>query len=111
MLDIKNRAVVSARGTITIPEPIRAAAHIRPGDIIEFKPERNRIILSHLIVEQPEAKAFMSNSEWKKFDKLLQTQIKKAQFRSCTDLEEAKQHSRKLMHKKRNNDYKLSKEL
>lgn len=106
---MKNRAVVSARGTITIPETVREAAHISPGDIIEFKPEKNRIILTHLIVRQPEAKPFISDNEWEKFDKLLQTQMKNAQFKSYTDLEEAKQHSRKLMRKKRNNDNKLSK--
>lgn len=106
---MKNRAVVSARGTITIPEAVREAAHISPGDIIEFKPEKNRIILSHLIVGQPEANPFLSANEWEQFDKLLKAQMNNAQFTSYTDLEEAKQHSRKLMHKKRNNDNKLSK--
>lgn len=99
---MKDRAVVSERGTITIPEPIREAAHIHPGDLIEFKPERNRIILRHLVIKQSGEEAFMSDSDWEKFDKLVQNQKKKAQFTSYTDLEKAKLHSRKLMRKKHN---------
>lgn len=96
---MKDRAVVSERGTITIPEPIREASHIHPGDLIEFKPERNRIILRHLIVKQSEEEVFMSDNDWEKFDKLVQNQKKKAQFTSYVHLEKAKLHSRKLIRK------------
>lgn len=97
---MKDRAVVSERGTITIPEPIRETAHIHPGDLIEFKSEKDRIILRHLIVKQPEEEAFMSDSDWEKFDKLVQNQKKKVQFTSYIDLKKAKQHPRKLMRKR-----------
>lgn len=97
---MKNRAVVSERGTVTIPEPIREAAHIHPGDLIEFKPERDRIVLRHLIVKQPEEETFMSGSEWVRFDKLVQKQMKKGKLISYTDLEEAKQHSPRLTRKR-----------
>lgn len=94
---MKNRAVVSERGTITIPEPIRETADIHPGDIIEFKPEKNRIILKHLIVGHPSEEAFMSNCEWGKFDKLVQRQLRKGQYSRYGDLDKAKRHSSSLM--------------
>ena len=97
---MKDRAIVSDRGTITIPEPIRHMAHIRPGDLIEFKPLRNRIILRHLVFRRPTEERFMTNSDWAKFDKLVRRQIKKGQYKSYSDLDQAKAHSSKLMHKR-----------
>lgn len=96
---MKDRAVVSERGAITIPEPIRKAAQIHPGDIMEFKTEKNGITLRHLVVTQSQEKVLMGDSDWEKFDTLVQSQKKKAQLTSYTDLEKAKQHSRKLMRK------------
>ncbi|HHT9124428.1 MAG TPA: AbrB/MazE/SpoVT family DNA-binding domain-containing protein [Candidatus Brocadiia bacterium] len=97
---MKNRAVVSERGTITIPEAIRKLSHIQPGDLIEFKPENDKIILKRLIVKRPDEDAFMSNNEWNKFDKLVQKQLKKGEYRSYTDLDKARGHSRNLMRRK-----------
>lgn len=97
---MKNRAVVSERGTVTIPEPIREAAHIHPGDLIEFKPERDRIVLRHLIVKHPEEEALMSGSEWERFDRLVRKQMKKDELTSYLVLEEAKKHSPRLMRKR-----------
>ena len=97
---MKNRAVVSERGTVTIPEPIREAAHIHPGDLIEFKPERDRIVLRHLIVKHSEEEALMSSSDWERFDRLVQKKMKKDERTSYTDLEEAKQHSPGLRRKR-----------
>ncbi len=98
---MKNRAIVSERGTVTIPEPIREEADIHPGDIIEFKPEKNRIILKHLLVKQPDEEDVMSHSEWEKFDKLIQKQLKSGRYTGYVDLEKARQHSRRLMKKSR----------
>lgn len=97
---MKNKALVSERGTITIPEPIREAAHIHPGDLIEFYPQKNRIILKHLIVRHSAEETFMNDYEWDKFDKLVHKQLSKGQYKSYTDLEAAKRHSHKLIHKK-----------
>lgn len=97
---MKDRAIVSERGTVTIPEPIREIAHIQPGDLIEFKPLGDRIILRHLVFRRPTKETFMTNSEWDKFDKLVRRQLKKGQYKSYSDLDQAKAHSRKLMHKK-----------
>ena len=98
---MKNRAIVSERGTITIPEPIRESARIHTGDLIEFEAfNKNRIILRHLVVSQPDEDAFMGEAEWDKFDKVVQKQLRKGQYRRYSDLEKAKEHSRNLMHKK-----------
>lgn len=96
---MRDRAIVSERGTITIPEPIREVAHIHPGDLIEFKPGRNRIILRHLVVKRLGEGSFMDSSEWDKFDKLVQRQMEKGQYTSYSELSKAKQHSRKLLKK------------
>lgn len=97
---MKNRAVVSERGTITIPEAIRKLAHIHPGDLIEFEPEKNRIILKHLIVKHTGGETFMAENEWDKFDKLVQEQLKKGRYTSYRVLNKAKEHSRKLQRRK-----------
>ncbi|MGR3309157.1 MAG: AbrB/MazE/SpoVT family DNA-binding domain-containing protein [Candidatus Brocadiales bacterium] len=97
---MKNRAVVSERGTITIPEAIRKLSHIQPGDLIEFKSEKDKIILKRLIVKHPDEDTFMSNKEWDKFDKLVQGQLKEGQYRRYADLDKAGKHSRNLMRRK-----------
>ncbi|HLD83203.1 MAG TPA: AbrB/MazE/SpoVT family DNA-binding domain-containing protein [Candidatus Omnitrophota bacterium] len=97
---MKDRAVVSERGTLTIPGPIREIAHIHPGDLIEFEPLKDKIILRHLVLRHSAEEAFMANSEWGRFDKLVRRQLKKGQYKSYGDLDKAKAHSRKLMHKK-----------
>lgn len=96
---MKDKAIVTERGTITIPEYIRNLAGIHPGDLIEFKPMKNRILMQQLVVKRPEEEDFMSGSEWEKFDKLVQRQVRKGQYTSYRDLDKAKLHSRKLMHK------------
>jgi len=99
-MNIKDRAIVSERGTITIPEQIRKIAHIHRGDIIEFRPQKNRIILRHLIVRPPEKEISISDNDWDKFDKLVKRQLKKRRYTSYTDLDKARAHSRKLMARK-----------
>lgn len=96
---MKNRAIVSERGTVTIPESIRRVAHIKAGDLVEFCPQRDRIILKHLIVKHLEEETFMTPNEWDKFDKLLEGQLNKGRYTSYSDLEKARQHSRNLLRK------------
>jgi len=93
---MKKRAVVSERGTITIPETIRKIAHIRPGDLIEFEPRKNDVILRRLLVTKAGEEKFMSDDEWDKFEEIVRKQLKKGEYTSYTDLEKAKEHSRRL---------------
>ena len=44
---------------------------------MEFKPEKDRIILRHLIVKHSGDESIITDSEWDKFDKIIQSQIKK----------------------------------
>lgn len=96
---MRSRAVVSERGTITIPEYIRKMVNIIPGDLIEFKPDKGKIIMKHLVVKRSEDESFMNENEWDEFDKLVQKQLKKGQYQSYSDLNKAKLHSRNLMSK------------
>ena len=93
---MKKRAIVSERGTVTIPEAIRKVAHIRPGDLIEFEPGKNDIILRRLLVTRAEEERFMSDDEWDKFEDMVRQQLKKGEYTSYTDMEKAKGHSRRL---------------
>lgn len=98
---MRNKTVVSERGTVTIPGPVRKAAHIQPGDLIEFQTRgRYKIILRRLVVRRPEEEGFISSGDWEKFDKLVREQLKKGQYTGYSDLEKAKQHSAGLMGKK-----------
>lgn len=38
------RNAVSSKGQITIPQAVRSALHIRPGDVLRFRAERGRLI-------------------------------------------------------------------
>ena len=96
---MKDRAIVSERGTITIPKSIRKLASIHPGDLIEFKPQKNKIILTHLVLKNPQD-VFMNDDEWKKFDKLVRKQLKKGQFKNYHELDKARLHSRNLIRQK-----------
>ncbi len=95
-LEMKKRAVVSERGTITIPEPIRKIANIHPGDLIEFEPYKDDIILRRLLVTRAEEEKFMSDDEWDKFEKMVKQQLKNGEYTGYTDFEKAKEHSRRL---------------
>jgi len=40
-----NRSVVSEKGQVTIPKPLRERFGIRPGEAVEFREERGRLII------------------------------------------------------------------
>lgn len=97
MIGMKNMAVVSERGTVTIPNTIRRTARIRPGDLLEFKPQGNSVILRHMIVRGAGKENPLSDNEWDKFDKLVNKQLREGAYKSYGDIKQAKSHSRRLM--------------
>ena len=94
---MKNMAVVSERGTVTIPEAVRRQAHIQTGDLLEFKPGKDKIILRHLVTKSMDKEDYLIKSEWAKFDKLVAKQLKEGDYKSYKDAGQAKLHSRALM--------------
>ncbi|MFH0775527.1 MAG: AbrB/MazE/SpoVT family DNA-binding domain-containing protein [bacterium] len=92
---MRSKAVVSERGTVTLPHPVRKAAHIKPGDLVEFELKREVVILRRLIVKRAE-EVFMSDDKWKEFNKLVKKQIEAKECTLYEDLEEAKGHSERL---------------
>ena len=93
---MKKRAIVSERGTVTIPASIRKIARIHPGDLVEFETHKNGILIRQLIVKHPKEENLMDDSEWEEFDKMVKRQLKKGEYTSYTNLEKAKEHSRRL---------------
>ena len=91
------KATVSNRGQITIPGEIRDAAHIHAGDILEFEPHKDSIIIRRLIVKRPDDEKLMNTVEWEEFDRLVKKQLKLGQYTAYSDIGKAKGHSRKLM--------------
>jgi AbrB family looped-hinge helix DNA binding protein len=47
------KAVVSEKGQVTIPKPLRDRLGIKPGQVLEFDEERGTLIARKLIVEDP----------------------------------------------------------
>ena len=47
------RAVLSEKGQITIPKPLRESVGIHPGEELEFEEDRGRIILKRVEVSNP----------------------------------------------------------
>ena len=97
MIGMKNMAVVSERGTVTIPNAVRRTARIRPGDLLEFKPQGDSVILRHMIVRGAKEADSLSDNEWREFDKLVNKQLKEGAYKSYGDIKQAKLHSRGLM--------------
>ena len=91
------KATVSSRGQITIPGEVRDIAHIHAGDILEFEPHKDSIIVKRLIVKRPGDEKLMSIVEWKEFDRLVKKQLKLGQYTAYSDIGKAKRHSKKLM--------------
>lgn len=97
MIGMKNMAVVSERGTVTIPNAVRRTARIRPGDLLEFKPQGDSVILRHMIVRGAGEGDSLSDNEWEEFDKLVNKQLREGAYKSYSDIKQAKSHSRRLM--------------
>jgi hypothetical protein len=64
--------------------------------LIEFAPQKDRIILKHLVVKDSGGEAYLSGAEWNKLDEQVRRQVKSRRYKSYTDLDRAKQHSRNL---------------
>ncbi len=47
------KAVLSEKGQITIPKPLRARLGLRPGQVLEFHEERGRLIGTKLAEHDP----------------------------------------------------------
>ncbi|MBU1486774.1 AbrB/MazE/SpoVT family DNA-binding domain-containing protein [bacterium] len=94
---MRNRAVVSNRGTVTIPDAIRKMANIRPGDLVEFESQQDNVVLRRLMVKRADEEEFMNDDEWQEFDRLVKKQIASKEYTSYEDLNEAKRHSRRLL--------------
>ena len=92
---MKNRAIVSERGTVTIPQEIRKTVNIHPGDLVEFEPHEKEVILKRLIVK-PVEEDFMDEGDWEQFNRLVKKQLSTGKYTHYQDLDEAKKHSRKL---------------
>lgn len=97
MIGMKSMAVVSERGAVTIPNAVRKAARIRPGDLIEFKRQGDSVILRHMVVKEAGKGDSLSDNEWGEFDKLVNKQLREGAYKSYSDIKQAKAHSRRLM--------------
>ena len=63
----KSLAIISSRGQLTVPQPIRELCKIREGAIVAFEPQREGVLLKPLkvIAEDP-----YTPDEWEKIEKL-----------------------------------------
>lgn len=49
------KAVVSQKGQVTIPKPLRQRLGIKSGQVLEFKEEKGKLIATKIGVEDPVA--------------------------------------------------------
>jgi AbrB family looped-hinge helix DNA binding protein len=47
------KAIVSEKGQITIPKPLRDRLGIRPGQVLDFAEERGRLVATKAVPENP----------------------------------------------------------
>lgn len=55
---------LTSRARTTIPQPVRAALHLREGDVIAYAIERGRVVLTHARPENTVDNPFKTFSEW-----------------------------------------------
>lgn len=94
---MRDKVIVSERGTVTIPEAIRKIARISAGDLLQFEPRDDELILRRLVIKKAEEDLILTDAEWDKLDRLVRKQIKHGEYSGYKDLEKAKKHSRRLM--------------
>lgn len=92
-------STVFTRGQTVIPKLLRERFHIHEGDLIQWKASERGLLVVRLEVRSP-AEDF-SQEEWDKLDRLAARQRRRKQGTPYEDLEEAKQHSRRLMSRPR----------
>ncbi len=63
----KSISIISSRGQLTIPQPIRELCKISEGTIVAFEPQREGILLRPL---KAIAEDSYTPEEWKKIEKL-----------------------------------------
>ncbi len=63
----KSLSIVSSRGQLTVPHPVRELCKIGEGTVVSFEPQREGVLLRPLkvIAENP-----YTPEEWKKIEKL-----------------------------------------
>jgi AbrB family looped-hinge helix DNA binding protein len=47
------KATVSKKGQVTIPKPLRDRTNIRPGDVLDFREEKGRLVVTKAVVKDP----------------------------------------------------------
>ncbi len=47
------KTIVSEKGQVTIPKPLRERLGIRPGQILDFREEQGRLVASKVTPEDP----------------------------------------------------------
>ncbi len=52
------RAIVSEKGQVTIPKPLRDRMGIKPGQVLAFREERGRLVATKETVEDPVAAVY-----------------------------------------------------
>jgi antitoxin PrlF len=52
------KAVVSEKGQVTIPKPLRDRLGIRPGQALEFEEERGRLVATKALGDDPIARVY-----------------------------------------------------
>lgn len=48
-----SRAIVSEKGQVTIPKPVRDRLGLRPGQVLEIEAERGRLVARKVTAEDP----------------------------------------------------------
>ena len=87
---------VSVRGQTIIPKHLREACRIREGDLIQWRLHKGALLVERVVVRPAREEEFLSEREWQQLDRLVADQRRRSRFTPYTDLEHAKEHSRKL---------------
>ncbi len=89
-------STVSHKGQTVIPKPMRERYHLEEGTFIQWEPREDGVLLRRVTV-RPESEERLTEREWKKLDHLIRSQRRRGEFTAYTDIEQAKQHSRRLL--------------
>lgn len=90
-------SAVSVRGQTIIPKPLREVCRIREGDLLQWRSYKGGLWVQRVIVRPAQEDETLSARDWRALDRLVARQRQRGRRTLYTSLEEAKQHSRKLL--------------
>lgn len=80
-------AKITSKGQVVIPQEIRKKVGLKPGDLVEFEVEGDRIIIKPLITV-PRSQAWFWTEKWQRLERKAEEDMKKGRTEAFENLDD-----------------------